>query len=60
MMNPYCFYCKKPADGPMLRMGGQMAHVHCVIRKLNELLDLDYEGVGEPEEVVKVVYDNCR
>lgn len=47
-----CWYCGHKADGPMLAMGNQMAHAKCVIRKLNELLDPDYEGKGEPDEVI--------
>jgi len=48
----YCAYCGDEPDGAMLRMGNIMAHATCVIRKLNKLLDPDYEGKGEPDEVV--------
>ncbi len=47
-----CCYCDKPADAAMLSMGKLMAHDTCVIRKLNELLDPDYDGTGEPLEIV--------
>ena len=33
-------------------MGNSMAHADCVIRKLNELIDLDYFGEGEPQEII--------
>ena len=51
---PLCFYCKGGATGPMLNMGVEMAHVSCVIRKLNELLDLDYDGSGEPRAMLGI------
>lgn len=44
-----CAYCHQPPDGPMLRMGDSMAHVDCLIRQLNILLD---DGIGEPKETV--------
>lgn len=47
-----CCYCKGEPDGAMLVMSSQMAHVYCVIRKLNELLDPDYEGKGEPDKII--------
>jgi len=47
-----CAYCKGEPDGAMLAMGKSMAHARCVIKKLNELLDPDYEGEGEPSEIV--------
>ena len=46
-----CVYCDKKPDGAMLTMGFQMAHATCVIQKLNELLDPNYDG-GEPDKVV--------
>lgn len=48
----YCCYCKAPADGPMLSMGVEMAHVACVIRRLNELLNTDYGGKGELAHII--------
>jgi len=51
-----CAYCGKPADGAMLCMGSTMAHFDCVIRKLNELLDPDYEGEGEPSKIIGSLY----
>jgi len=47
-----CTYCTKPADGPMLIMGNNMAHTDCVLQHLNELLDYDYDGKGEPIKIV--------
>ena len=47
-----CAYCHRKADGAMLTAGTYMAHSDCVIRKLNELLDPDYDGKGDPSEVV--------
>ncbi len=47
-----CCYCGKKPDGAMLMMGNQLAHADCAIRKLNELLDPDYDGTSEPEKVV--------
>ena len=47
-----CIYCPKPADGAMLIMGNLMAHPNCVIQKLNELLDPDYDGSEEPVRIV--------
>jgi len=48
----------------MLTMGFQMAHATCVIQKLNELLDPDYED--EPDKVIGFIekaygkgYDDC-
>ena len=52
MTDPICTYCRKPADGPMLEMGCDMAHVDCVVRELNELVDPDYDGQGEPVEFI--------
>lgn len=40
---PKCGYCGEGADGPMLVMGAQMAHVACVQTKLAKLIDLDFE-----------------
>ena len=50
----YCAYCRKSPDGPMLVMGRSWAHAECVIRKLNELLDPEWEdSCGRlPEEIV--------
>ncbi len=50
-----CCYCDKKADGAMLVMGDTMAHSDCVIQKLNELLDYDYDGKGKPIKVVDYV-----
>ena len=52
-----CRYCGFPADGPMLSMGKEMAHVPCVIQTLNELLDPFWEdGYGRaPEEIIGYV-----
>lgn len=50
--NPNCCYCPQKADGAMLTVGYRVAHADCVIRKLNELLDPDYDGKGEPAQVV--------
>ena len=50
-----CIYCPKPADGAMLIMGNLMAHPNCVIQKLNELLDPDYDGSEEPARIVGVI-----
>ena len=36
----------------MLTMGYQMAHATCAIRKLNELLDPDYDGKVEPKKII--------
>ena len=47
-----CAYCGKAPDGAMLTMGNLMAHVPCVILKLNELLDPNYEGFGPADEIV--------
>ena len=44
-----CIYCHKKPDGAMLTMGTAIAHAPCVIRKLNELVDPDYKGKGEPK-----------
>ena len=52
MSEPKCVYCNKPADGPMLRMGEYWAHADCVIRRLNELLDPDWDMGREPEQIV--------
>jgi len=49
-----CCYCGKKPDGAMLTMGSQMAHADCVIRKLNELLDPDWE-VGDTREPDKII-----
>jgi len=38
-----CYFCQNEAAGPMFTMAGEIAHVRCVIHKLNELLDPDYE-----------------
>ena len=40
-----CAYCGKKPDGAMLTMGNSMAHVPCVILKLNELLDPTYKAL---------------
>jgi hypothetical protein len=53
---PNCAYCGAFADGPMLCMGEHMAHVQCTIRKLNELLDPDWDGRGLPFEAIKERY----
>ena len=49
-----CAICHGPGDGPMFSLGEYYAHVPCVIRRLNELLDpLWEEGCSEsPEELV--------
>jgi len=47
-----CAYCGTKPDGAMLTMGPSMAHVPCVILKLNELLDPNYEGFGPADETV--------
>ena len=47
-----CPYCDKKPDGPMLQMGSSIAHAHCVIRVLNELLDPDWEKGKEPAVLV--------
>ena len=47
-----CAYCGKAPDGAMLTMGNLMAHVPCVILKLNELLNPNYEGFGPADEIV--------
>jgi len=52
MNEALCAYCGKPADGAMLTMGDSMAHADCVIRRLNELLDYNYDGIGEPIKIV--------
>ena len=36
----------------MLLMDRAMAHVSCVVRKLNELLDTEWNGKGEPQDIV--------
>ena len=56
-MAEICVYCPKPADGPMLVMGKSMAHSDCVIRKLNELLDPDWEegDKREPDKIVAII-----
>ena len=56
-MDDYCHYCGRAADGPMLTMGCHMAHVVCVIRKLNELLDPEFDGAGSPLEIVTMGND---
>ena len=50
--SPICAYCHSRAGGPMLVMDPSMAHIHCVISKLNELLGPDYDGKGEPASLV--------
>lgn len=50
---PVCAYCGKEADAAMLVMGDSMAHDKCVVRELNKLLDPDYDGKGEPEQIVQ-------
>ena len=50
-----CIYCHKAPDGAMLTMGKNLAHADCVIRKLNELLDPDYEGVGNPQQIIRII-----
>lgn len=52
MILTYCSYCDNEADGAMLVMGNAIAHADCVIRKLNELLDPDFGGAGEPSKIV--------
>jgi len=52
MAQKSCLYCGKPPDGPMLVMGAYMAHVPCVIKALNELLDTDWDGAGNPCAIV--------
>lgn len=47
-----CYYCDEKADAAMLVMGNSIAHDTCVIQKLNELLDPDLEGRGEPSKIV--------
>ena len=47
-----CAYCEREPDGAMLTMGPSMAHIPCVILKLNELLDPNYEGFGPADETV--------
>ncbi len=49
-----CFYCGKKPDGAMLKMGTNIAHADCVIRKLNELLDPDWE-IGDTREPDKII-----
>ena len=51
---PLCYYCDQPADGPMLSIGEVIAHPICVITALNKLLDPDYNGIGEPQRIIKV------
>lgn len=50
--NSICHYCGEKPDGAMLTMGEWMAHATCVIRKLNELLDPEWDGKGEPDKIV--------
>ena len=50
-----CCYCTKKPDGAMLIMGNSMAHATCVIGKLNELLDPDFKGKGEPDKIVGIL-----
>jgi len=47
-----CAFCGKPPNGAMLRVGNNLVHATCNIRKLNEMLDPDYEGEGEPKEIL--------
>lgn len=47
-----CCFCEGKPDGTMFRMGNRMAHATCVIRSLNELLDSDFDRVGDPQKVV--------
>ena len=47
-----CAYCDKKPDGAMLTMGNSMAHLDCVVRKLNELVDYDWDGVNDPIEFI--------
>lgn len=50
-----CGYCGNKADGAMLVMGNIMAHVPCVVQKLNELLDPDWDIGKEPSKIVDFV-----
>ena len=50
-----CPYCGKNADAAMLVMGNSMAHADCVILKLNELLDPEYDGTGKPRKILVVL-----
>jgi len=47
-----CYYCGELADGPMLAVGVHLLHANCVINRLNELLDPDWDGHGEPRKIV--------
>ncbi len=47
-----CWLCGLREDGAMFTMANRSAHATCVIRKLNELFDPDYDGEGEPDKVI--------
>ncbi len=54
---PKCCYCKTPETDSMLVMEDSMAHVDCVITKLNEQLDPDYFGEGNPLKIIGYLYE---
>jgi len=50
-----CAYCPNKPDGAMLVMGNTMAHAPCVVQKLNELLDPDWDIGRQPSKIVDFV-----
>jgi hypothetical protein len=57
---PVCCLCSKDADGPMFIMMGNMAHADCVIKKLNRLLDPDWQVGTLPREIVGYLKDDQK
>lgn len=59
-METVCPYCEETLDGPVLILKGDKDwkdvhyyHADCIIRMMNELLDPDFDGTGEPEQILR-------
>ena len=47
-----CPICNKEADGAMLILNAVMYHADCIVERLNQLIDPDWEIGKEPRKII--------